>query len=100
MHAESFGPWQHVYYFHGVGWEHPAERPLEAVADKLFTPGEHQPVLLTRDDYTRVERSLGAAGPDALRGLRAIPRVALDGDRLLLLPGAYAVCASDAVHER
>jgi 4-amino-4-deoxy-L-arabinose transferase-like glycosyltransferase len=101
LQTDGFGPWQHVYYLRGVGWEHPADRPIEALPHKLFSTEEPQPVLLTEDDYMRLERSLASnAATGAVENLHSTAAVRLDGGRLLLLPGAYATCASSWVNER
>lgn len=104
VHADDPGYWEYVYYFRRVGWQHPRERPAERLPRKLFTPEEQQPVLLSVDDYTRLERSLAEdeAGsrrdPEIPPGvdLREVARVRLDGERILLLPGEYASCAARA----
>ena len=104
VHADNPGYWEYVYYLRRVGWEHPRDRPEGHLPRKLFIPEEQQPVLLSVDDYARLERSLAEdqARSSRLPGippdvdLRDVSRVSLDGERILLLPGEHASCAAPA----
>jgi 4-amino-4-deoxy-L-arabinose transferase-like glycosyltransferase len=108
VHADDPGYWEYVYYFRRVGWQHPRERSVDILPRKLFIPEEQQPVLLSVDDYTRLERALAAGQAGSGHSpeiptdvdLGDVPRVQLDSERFLLLPGEYARCAARATDSR
>jgi len=90
----SFGH-EHYYYFRKVQpWQMPPKPDPEKIVEYLTTAGEQRPMLVS-DSLYRLTMN-GSAGQPG-RDLHSPPLVEL-GDVVLLLPGPYAVCSSEAAY--
>jgi hypothetical protein len=79
----------HSYYYylrHVGGWERTPEVDKAALEAALFTPGRQRPIILP----DRVYLAARSEHPDEVR---AIPRMVLGANALLMMPGPYASCA-------
>jgi hypothetical protein len=84
----------HEYYFLGLRpWEQSQERLDVEARERLFQPGRQTPMLVSLADWRSLEAALGFAG-SAASDPDSPAAVMTDFQTVLLLPGAYRVCAA------
>jgi len=95
LHSEYSGSWTYFYYLREPGLTDAEAQDDDKLARRLFVPAEQRPVFLTGQDYSRFRSSLAASATHGreVQRLLDVPFIRFQDDRLILLPGEYAVCA-------
>jgi len=91
---DGFGH-EHYLYFRKIRpWTVAPKPEPEKLAKYLYDPAEQRPSLVLDSVYQQFIREPGALDPSG----GTLPPMVSFGDVVLLLPGPYAVCSSEASH--
>jgi hypothetical protein len=86
---------EHYFYFRSVRpWTIAPTPSPEKLAAFLYDPAEQRPMLVTDTVFQTFKHEYNPA-PASL-----LPPIATFGDMVLILPGPYAVCSSEAANKR
>jgi 4-amino-4-deoxy-L-arabinose transferase-like glycosyltransferase len=96
VYTHDTGQWKYAYYLREPGWDSTDAGSPDKLRRRLLFEGEERPVFLQKTEYDKF-RSATAADPARradLARLDNIRHIVWDDQWMMLLPGAYAPCAS------